>query len=380
MIGEHVVITSLSENTKNDGAQGSRFLSLQEAIDYAEPGDSIYLHPGTYVGDVVVNKELLTIRGDCIDDVIIAGHVQVLADDTTMQHLMVAGGPAAAGIHVTARDCKFNTVRCLGNADGMVFEGVTDSHVDACEFIGNVGYGIKLTAASTNNELRDCFATGNGHGYGVFDSPLNRVFDNAAHTNAGIGLNVVRSNNCTIQSQMAQYGSVGVRFEESDGNVFFTGNVQWNGAGIQFVDSDNNTVYSTPVQLNSVIDFDFDADSNTNTIAHNFYNTKTDLGVGNRWQSNHLNSPSYDQDVATVAYAKAASRRGLFEFDSLGDLMLANTVNSVSEYELDTEGGLMPLEPNSDENFEWDMSGDVQPRNLVMVCNRLDSVGDAELM
>jgi hypothetical protein len=302
---EHTVVVALSEHIANAGAQGAKLLSLQAAIDAAEAGDTIHLKPGTYVGDVVVNKELLTIRGDCIDDVIIAGHVQVTADDVRMQHLSVAGGPAASGILVNgARDCKFNTVRCTGNANGMEFVGAEDTHVDSCEFIGNVGYGLKLTAASTGNDIRDCFATGNGHGYGIFDSPSSRLFDCAAHANTGFGLHVVRSNNCPIQSQMAQYNGVGVCFDESNQNTFFTGNVQWNGTGIQFINSDNNFVYSTPTQLNSVIDFDLDAASNTNTIAHNFYNTKTDLGVSTRWQNNHLNTPVADSDVATVGHVK----------------------------------------------------------------------------
>lgn len=308
MSDEHVVIPAPGVHSKNAGAQGTRFLSLQEAIDFAEEGDTIFVYPGTYVGNVVVNKALLTIRSSCIDDCIIAGHVQVLADDLTMEHLTVAGGPGASGILVNgARDCKFNTVRCAGNLNGMEFVGSEDNHVTSCEFIGNVGYGLKLTAASNDNEVKDCFATGNGHGFGEFDSLRNRLFDNAAHTNTGIGLHVVRCLQSTIQSQMSQYNAIGVCFDESDLNTFFTGNVQWNGIGLQFINSDNNLVYSTPIQLQTGTDITVDAASNTNTIAHNFYNTKIDLGVGTRWQNNHLNSPAADGDVATVGYVKALS-------------------------------------------------------------------------
>jgi hypothetical protein len=271
-------------------------------------------------------------------------------------------------------------VRCTGNANGMEFVGVSSSRVDKCQFIGNVGYGLKLTAASTDNEIRDCFATGNGHGYGAFDSPLNRIFDDAAHTNTGFGLHVVRSDNCTIQSQMAQRCGVGVCFDETDNCTLFTGNVQWNGTGIQFIDSDNNLVYSTPTQLNSVVDFDLDANSNTNTIAHNFYITKADLGVGTCWQNNHHNSPSDSQDVATVSFVRGTSHSGLFESDSLGDLTLANVISIFSECELDAEGDLMPLAVDADESFELDALGDVQPKEVALVCNRLDSVGDAEPM
>jgi hypothetical protein len=129
-----------------------------------------------------------------------------------------------------------------------------------------------------------------------------------------------------------------------------------------------------------VIDFDLDAASNTNTIAHNFYNTKTDLGVGTRWQNNHHNSPSDPHDVATVAYVQAQSHGGLFEPDVLGDLMLADAVSTFSDCELDPEGDLMPFAVDADENFELDLLGDVQPRDVMMVCNRLDSMGDAEPM
>jgi hypothetical protein len=180
--------------------------------------------------------------------------------------------------------------------------------------------------------------------------------------NTGYGFRCVASG-MTFVTNMVQLNGIGMSFEDDLVSTVSTGFVNLNGVGVELINTKNMLIFSTPIQLSTIKDIKVDVNSSNNIIAHNFFNTYEDLGTGNRWQNNHKNTPILDTDVATVLYAKDISRRGVFEIDSLGDLTLANTVQSNGIFEDDNAGDLMPVGVNQDENFEWDVNGDVEPKS-----------------
>jgi len=71
------------------------FLTIQEAIDYCQPGDHIFVRKGTYTDHVRVNKDALTISGECNKDTIIdmentaQDAIQIISDDVVIQNFSI---------------------------------------------------------------------------------------------------------------------------------------------------------------------------------------------------------------------------------------------------------------------------------------------------
>jgi hypothetical protein len=307
-----IVCNNPAIHTPNPGRQIVVFPTIQEAIDHAEEWDSIFVEPGTYHENIVVNK-VVEIYSNCMDECTIIGDgmsptMSITHDDVKLSELTLSGGGAGqSGILASGvRHTKLNRVTCSGSKNGLELVGSGDNWIVSCVFSGNTEYGFKASAGSDGNNVTDCFATGNGNGFGFFDSARNRPSNNSAYANTNIGFNMVNCSLSVFVTNMSQYSVVGVSFDGSDGNTFITGSIGYCGTGIRLINSDDNLIYSTPVTYPStVVDLSLDAASNTNTIAHNFYTTHTDLGTGNRFQNNHINAPSRDTDVATVSYVNA---------------------------------------------------------------------------
>lgn len=340
------------------GATDCFYTSIQSAIDAAAEGDKIYIKAGTYVGNIIINKELLNIYSDCMDDCTIIGDgitptISIMADDVAISNLSIVSAPGASAIFLeNVRDCKFNYCSCIGGKNGIELINVDDCILSNITVVGNTEYGIKLTDCE-DNVLSDCFATTNTNGYGIFNSTLNRVFDSAAYQNTNIGFRFVNITRGTLNTNMSQYNAIGVSFESSDINTFINGSIGWNGIGLQFIDSDYNTMYSTPITFSTAKALIISSGSISNNIVHNFFDNElvTDLGTNTYFSNNHIDygpgttAIPRESDVATVGYVDALIISGsMFELDENGDIQsnIGYVSSSIVLFELDENGNIQP--------------------------------------
>lgn len=134
--------------------------SIQEAVDDASDGDTIYVHTGTYIENVDVYKPNITLIGDGRDVVT----VQAVDSEDHTFHL-TADGITITGFTVTnsyvcqyggicvqkANNCKISDNNCREN----LCAGIFLRHSDNCEIINNIVSdndcgGIKLTHSNNN--------------------------------------------------------------------------------------------------------------------------------------------------------------------------------------------------------------------------------------
>lgn len=289
---------------------GCVYTKIQDAINAANAGDIIQIKTGVFNENVIVDKFLIIegqddsfvqIVGDGITETvtITANHVQFRRTTIT------GGGAAKSGLLLDGvSDCTIERNTCTGNKHGIELNGACSNFILSNILTGNVNVGLLLSASSNDNAITDDFSTGNTIGFESNGSTRNRYSACAAIANTNIGFNVASSTLETFSATcFAQYNTTGFVLNGSDSNNIMGCDVRNNATGLVLINSDNNLIYSTPFQA-CALDISLDVNSGNNTIAHNFYTTKTDLGVLNRWVNNHTTDTTIDTNVATISYVK----------------------------------------------------------------------------
>jgi hypothetical protein len=369
-MGNLSVCNNPEGHIENIGRQPYVFRSIQEAVDYAEEWDEIYLHEDVYIGDLTINKTL-TIYSHSADECIIAGHVTVTADDVTLSKLTISGGPSDSGLVLeNNHDCKLNSLILAGNKNGILLIGSCYNKITGGLCVGNTEYGIKLTAGSNGNVLDGNWTMNNANGIGIFNSyPVaggrNLIKDHISYVNQGKGLAIVDTIGDSVLGYTGLMNGISLSIEGCTAVGVGGGIGQSGSIGAQLLNSYACTLSELSVTQSGATDMLIDAGSIYSTIMHCIYGTILDNGGDTIHVSNHSMTPIHELDVATVGYVKEnlQGTHGVFEVDVNGDLMPRNIVLPDADVELDEEGNLMPAEVlDIDENFEYDENGDIEPK------------------
>ncbi|MDH5690301.1 MAG: right-handed parallel beta-helix repeat-containing protein [Candidatus Bathyarchaeota archaeon] len=227
--------------------------TIQEAITYANPGDTVFVSNGTYYEHVVLNKELSLIGEN---------------KDTTV----IDGNGRGTVVHMTANHI---TIRGFTIQNGWTY-GI---HIDHCEghtIIGNVIRGNRLQGiilySSGGNTFRDNNITGSDHNFGVVGSSLPHYVNDVDTSNIVDGKPIHYLVNQHNQQIIADAGYVGIINSTNvrAKNLFLGNNYQGLlsvcmtnsfiqnvtvkncNYGIELHHSSNNTIYNNTLMKNHV--------------------------------------------------------------------------------------------------------------------------------
>ena len=208
--------------------------TIQEAVNYANPGDTIIVRDGTYIENVAVNKTILTIRSEngsaltIVEASDINDHVFNVSED----YVNISGF----------------TVKNVDNYRAGIYLG----NVDHCDISNNNAsnnyFGIYLDISSNNN-LNNNNALNNGYGIGLFDSSYNKLTNNNASNNG-----------------------LGIALGDSSYNKLTNNNALNNEYGIGLFDSSNNNLTTNNASNNDEYGIALDISSNNNLIYNNYFN------------------------------------------------------------------------------------------------------------
>jgi len=175
------------------------YVTIQQAVDAASPGDTIIVRDGTYTENVKVEKEHLTIRSESGAETTIVQPAKQRESTfkVTADYVSISG--------FTAKD------------SGIYLEGDEADHVEHCDISSNIvdGAGVALGCASNNiisyNTIYHYTLSG---GIRVFsDSSANTIIGNIV-SNGWIELTLFSSNN-TLMNNHAN----GISLENSSNNT-----------------------------------------------------------------------------------------------------------------------------------------------------------------
>jgi parallel beta-helix repeat protein len=234
--------------------------SIQTAIDGAGAGDTIYVHAGTYVENVDVDKRI-TLIGDGADVVMVQAadvgdHVfRVSTEYVNISGFKVTGtaGYNCAGIYlIYANHCNISDNNASDNNHG-IHVGYSNDNIlqNNIANSNNWGYGIYLHSSSNNTLAGNIANSNNDHGIHLRFSNNNTLTNNIVNSNNIYGICLRSSNNNTLQSNNASGNNYGIHMYESSNNDLTGNNASDNHYGIYIDRSSNSTLTSNTISGNT---------------------------------------------------------------------------------------------------------------------------------
>jgi parallel beta-helix repeat protein len=250
--------------------------TIQEAINAANPGDTIYVCSGIYHENVVINKTL-TLMGESRSNTIINGSglnytgalVVIVVDNVDMSEFTVTNA-SHQGIEVEERQyCEVHdNIVCFTGERGIAFRSADNNKAYNNVVHNSSAYGGIEAIHGNNNTIYSNIAYFNAWGIATNHGSYNHIYNNKVHSNreAGIHIDWPSTDNIIYNNDVSSNTNDGIRvinqanrteifgntISENDCGIFLedsyasniSGNYIMNNAGgVTLVSSENNTFY-----------------------------------------------------------------------------------------------------------------------------------------
>ena len=179
-----------------DGTLARPFLRIQDAIDAAEEGGSIYVLPGTYYENITIDK-LVNVQGADMETTIIEGGdevdvVYISADQVSFSGFTLISHSTQSAfrdycVEINANSTFIHDVVCHTEKGGIYLRNANYNTISNVTCTG-AEYGIRLSESSYNR-MEYCNLSSNG--YGLIISGSEAQYSNYIGNNTIIGNNFV---------------------------------------------------------------------------------------------------------------------------------------------------------------------------------------------
>lgn len=211
-----------------DSIGGGDHLTISNAINAAEDGDTILIHPGIYREGLVIDKRLRILGDGDLGDVVIKATgesvLRFITPSAEVSNLVLKqegggyfyaidiglGTPTLKGCDITSK--SRSCVAIYGEADPHIYGNIIHDGMAAGIFVsyeglgtiedndiyGNAFSGIEISEGGnptiSNNKIHD----GDSHGIYVYDDGLGTIKDNDIYGNALAGIWIKEGGNPTV--------------------------------------------------------------------------------------------------------------------------------------------------------------------------------------
>ena len=276
--------------------------SIQDAVDGAGDGDMIYVHAGTYIENVNVDKRV-TLIGDGVDVVTVwAANASNHVFDVTANWVNITG------FTVTNATDSWNAGICLNNVNRCNISDNTAS---------NSFYGIYLSSSGNNNTLSGNNALINAYGISLSSSNNNTLRGNNVSSNNGQGIYLSCSNNNMLIENNANFNYGGIYLQSSWNNNLNENTANFNTNGFTICSSSNNLFFKNTVKSNKYHGITFNFFSNNNTLDDNIFLNNQISGIS---------LSSSNSNIFTNNDISSNSKNGIYIYDSTNNYIHHNNI------------------------------------------------------
>ncbi|AAM05364.1 cell surface glycoprotein (S-layer protein) [Methanosarcina acetivorans C2A] len=278
-----VTISTAAAVISVDSNGGGNYISIQEAVNNAQEGDTILVNPGIYKENVKVEKKVsilanssseapgkrIYVLGTVLDEeVFYVNSSNVTIDGFFISGVSSGGDKYEVGIYLEGvENCSLSNNALIMNDVGISLTGAKENYL--VNNLVSLGYqGIALENSEDNTLLGNLMLT-NDMGILLYNSANNTLMNNTADSNTK-GVSLEASDMNALTSNTISKNEYGIFTLKSKSNVLFNNSLYLNGVGAYFNDSSDNTVY-----MNDFVNYINAEDEGTN-----FWNTSS---TGNYW-------------------------------------------------------------------------------------------------
>lgn len=274
ILAELMITTSVQANTikaKNenynlivDQSGGGDYSTIQEAIDNAENGFTIYVKSGTYSEIIEIKKQIYLIgEDDTLINPISAKNkyaIRLGASGVMLKGFGITNGAPglyASGIRIVSTDVTVKDCDIYDTPVGIAIWS-SDNIIDNCNFWGCKDEGIALIGSKysecNNNEIRNSVFHDNCDGIELQYSSANTISNCELYENTHTGIDAIsesndfnRISNCRVYKNEVH----GIYFSSSSNNQIIDCDISDNEDGdiINNRNSQNNQVINTETKL-----------------------------------------------------------------------------------------------------------------------------------
>ncbi len=272
------------------------FHTIQEAINAANPGDTILVASGTYYEHVVVNKAVLLI-GEDRDTTIIDGNrtgtvLRVTANNTVVSGFTVQNSGIEwpdSGIYL---DRSFNSSILGNNANdnkefGILLHSCFNCSVYDNNAASNRWGDIWLRNCSTCSVYNNKASKSKyGYGIGLYSSSNCSIFGNqVTHNDYLFGIWLSCSSNCSVRDNNITSNKYGIQLYRSSNCSIWNNNITNNACGVYLFHSSENRISHN----------NFVGNTRPVSVSPSGYVNTWDNGypVGGNYWSNYTDGDSY---------------------------------------------------------------------------------------
>jgi parallel beta-helix repeat protein len=171
------------------------FQSIQEAVDAADSGDTVFVHSGIYVEAVSINKTISLVGENPFDTIVDADYSSPTTIHIHAQNVTIS--------NLTAQNSMYYQWYGWHSTGGIYLAGSTGCAVENCIVTGNQN-GINLQRSS-GNRVYNNLVTGNEFGIEIGQSSSDNLIEgNWVLNNSwyGMGLGFFTYNNTVVENSL----------------------------------------------------------------------------------------------------------------------------------------------------------------------------------
>jgi len=304
------------------------FPAIQEAINSANEGDTIFVRNGTYYENVVVNKTISLVGED-------------------MMTTIIDGSKAGTVVQITADNVSVSGFTVRYSGWGWTNNGIYVHFADNCEIANNYFFtnchNIRLNY-SRGSRVTGNVIDGNGYGIRLIHSDDSEAINNSVSNCIG-GIHLEFATNCTVKGNQFTQNGQGIRFYSPCTYNTVAENTVYNNTYDGMIDNtmNNNSTFFA------------------NTLFHNNFVNNTHAfickGIGYIWDNGYPAGGNYWSDYEGIDLYRGPSQN---ETNSDG---IFDNPYVIDAYNIDNFPLAKPYAGPHDLGIKGDASKTVVPQN-----------------